>query len=171
MSAKEDLRMLAEKIYGLGLNIIPLDANGRPLVKYDFEKRVDVKELNKVMKNAFQYAIGLGKGNVFTEKGLETYLVAIYSKNYDLVKERGLEEYYQKSVSWISDRNEVVALVFLSKEAYDVLKENDDEIISDIDVILKGYVTLPKDSNRFLKGFNFHIENLGILSLTSKEDS
>jgi len=171
MSAKEDLRMLTEKIYGLGLNIIPLDANGRPLVKYDFEKRVDVKELNKVIKNASQYAIGLGKGNVFTEKGLETYLVAIYSKNYDLVKERGLEEYYQKSVSWISDRNEAIALMFLSKEAYDVLKEIDDEIISDIDVILKGYVTLPKDSNRFLKGFNFHMENLGILSLTLREEA
>jgi hypothetical protein len=116
MSVKEDLRTLAEKIYGLGLNIIPLDEHDRPLLKYDPDKRVDVKELNKVNKNASEYAIGLGKGNVFTEKGVETYLVAIYSKNYDLVKERGLEEYYQKSVSWISDRNEAIALIYLSRE-------------------------------------------------------
>jgi hypothetical protein len=71
MSVKEDPRITAEMIYGLGLNIIPLDANGRPLVKYDPDKRVDVKELNKVIKNASQYAIGLGKGNVFTEKGAD----------------------------------------------------------------------------------------------------
>jgi len=167
----EELKLFAEKIYGLGLNIIPLDEHGKPLTKYDFEKRVDVKELNKVIKNASEYAIGLGKGNIFTEKGLETYLVAIYSKNYDLVKERGLEEYYQRSVSWISDRNEAVALVFLSKEAYDVLKEIEDGIISDIDVIFKGYISLPKDLNKFLRSFDFHMENLGILSITLREEA
>jgi len=168
---KESLKLFAEKIYGLGLNIIPLDDHGKPLTKYDFEKRVDVKELNKVIKNASEYAIGLGLGNIFTEKGLETYLVAIYSKNYDLVKERGLEEYYQKSVSWISDRNEAIALVFLSKEAYDVLKEIDDGIIGDIDVIFKGYISLPKDLNKFLRSFDFHMENLGILSITLREEA
>jgi len=167
----ESLKLFAEKIYGLGLNIIPLDEHGRPLLKYDFEKRVDVKDLNKVIKNASEYAIGLGKGNVFTEKGLETYLVAIYSKNYNLVKERGLEEYYQRSVSWISDRNEAVALVFLSKDAYDVLKEIEDGIISDIDIIFKGYISLPKDPNKFLRSFDFHMENLGILSITLREEA
>ena len=171
METREELKMLAEKIYGLGLNVIPLDDHGKALVKYDPEKRVDVKELNKVIKNASQYAIGLGKGNVFTEKGLETYLAMIYSKNYDLVKERGLEEYYQKSVSWISDRNEAIALIYLSREAYDVLKEIEDDIVSDIDIIFKGYISLPKDPNKFLRSFDFHSQNLGILTLALKEEA
>jgi len=171
MEVREELKMLAEKIYGLGLNVIPLDEHGKPLVKYNFEKRVDVKELNKVIKNASEYAIGLGLGNIFTEKGVETYLAMIYSRNYDLVKERGLEEYYQRSVSWISDRNEAITLIYLSREAYDVLKEIDDGIISDIDIIFKGYISLPKDPKKFIRGFDKHSQNLGIYLISTREEA
>jgi len=171
MEAREELKMLAEKIYGLGLNVIPLDEHGKPLVKYDPDKRVELKELKNVIGKASQYAIGLGKGNIFTEKGVETYLAMIYSKNYDLVKERGLEEYYQRSVSWISDRNEAIALIYLSREAYDVLKEIDDGIISDIDIIFKGYISLPKDSKKFIRGFDKHSQNLGIYLISTKDEA
>jgi phage/plasmid-associated DNA primase len=163
--------MLAEKIYKHGLNIIPLDDHSKPLIKYNFEKRVDLKELNRTIRNASSFAIGLGKGNLFTEKGVETYLAMIYSKNYDLVKKKGLEEYYEKTVSWISDRGEAIALVYLSREAYEILKELDDGIVNDVDIVFKGYVTLPKDPNKFLRSFDLHSQNLGILSVSIREEA
>jgi len=166
----EKLKLFAEKIYGQGLNIIPLDDHGKPLVRYDPDKRVELKDLKNAIGKASGYAIGLGKGNVFTEKGVETWLAELYVKDLDLLKERGLEEYYLRSVSF--QHKGIRILLWISSEAYEILRELDDDRVDDIDLRFRGIVEIPEDEKSFMKSFDFEEGySLGILSVSTREEA
>jgi phage/plasmid-associated DNA primase len=127
-----------------------------------------LKELKNVIEKAYQYAIGLGKGNVFTEKGVETWLAELYVKNLDLLKERGLEEYYLKSVSF--QHKGIRILLWISREAYEILRELDDDRVDDIDIRFRGLIEIP-EKEAFINNFNLKEQNLGILSISTREDA
>jgi phage/plasmid-associated DNA primase len=171
MDVRTSAITLAEKLYEQGLNIIPLDDRGKPLVRHSFERRSSIEELRQVKNLTRQIAIGLGKGNIFTERGLETYLIAIYVKDKDLLDKLGLTEEVSKSVSWTSNRG-VISLRWASAEAFEILKDLDDDLIEDVDLILRGMtIPLPADEDRFLRGFDLDSPNLGIATILTREEA
>ena len=171
MDVRTSVITLAEKLYEHGLNIIPLDDRGKPLVRYSFERRSSIEELRQVRDLTRQIAVGLGKGNIFTERGLGTYLIAIYVKDMDLLDKLGLTEEVSKSVSWVSNRG-VISLRWASPEAFEILKELDDDLIEDVDLILRGMtIPLPADEDRFLRGFDLDSLNLGIATILTREEA
>ena len=174
MKSLKDVRTsvitLAEKLYEHGLNIIPLDDREKPLVRYSFERRSSIEELRRVKDLTRQIAVGLGKGNIFTERGLETWLAELYAKDLNLLKERELEEYYLKSVSF--QHKGIRILLWISSEAYEILRELDDDHVDDIDLRFRGIVEIPEDEKSFLKSFNFEERySLGILSVSTREEA
>jgi len=171
MDVRTSVITLAEKLYEHGLNIIPLDDREKPLVRYSFERRSSIEELRRVKDLTRQIAVGLGKGNIFTERGLGTYLIAIYVKDMDLLDKLGLTEEVSKSVSWASNRG-VISLRWASAEAFEILKELDDDLIEDVDLIFRGMtIPLPADEDRFLRGFDLDSPNLGIATVATREEA
>ena len=162
---------MVKELYSAGLNVIPLDDLGRPLVKYDFKKRVSIDELTRVLNQTKQIAIGLGSANIFTERNLETYLIAIYVRDLELLDKLGLREEVVKSVSWASNRG-VISLRWVSAEAFEILKELDDDLIEDVDLIIRGMtIPLSTDRDRFLRGFDLDPPNLGIATILTREEA
>jgi predicted hydrocarbon binding protein len=170
MDVRTSVITLAEKLYEHGLNIIPLDDRGKPLVRYSFERRSSIEELRQVRDLTRQIAIGLGKGNIFSEIGVETWLTELYAKDLSLLIERGLKEYYLRSVSF--QHKGIRILLWISSEAYEILRELDDDRVDDIDLRFRGIVEIPEDEKSFIKSFNFEEGySLGILSVSTRKEA
>jgi hypothetical protein len=95
-------------------------------------------------------------------------LTELYAKDLDLLKERGLEEYYLKSVSF--QHKGIRILLWISSEAYEILRELDDNRVDDIDIRFRGLIEIPEEK-AFVKGFDFHSQNLGIYLISTREEA
>ena len=95
-----NLYSLALKLYDLGFNVIPVDADKKPLCSWSSSKRIAREELEKLVKKASGIAIVGGSENPWRD--VDAVLILVDVDNPQALEKSMLRDVISKTVSWFT---------------------------------------------------------------------